>query len=281
MARPNPELPVLLDGDQCGCGNGVRNDAMHLPGGESRHVGVYTTNPAADPSRLPLFHLYLPCSYTILCAQQFQLAVNCNPSHSQLEAFFRASGGSHPEAGEEEGLQQASTAELKARYFSSLRISMLHSTVEVDRLTLKNKLWSTLLHYYGSAVAGLIMPPSYHWESAEERMELYALCSDIVAADGNKRHVFIMKDPNAHRQQGIQLGSAAQILQGKTFGPGLFTMATRFLPEPFLVRGYKINIRRYMVAVCIRGRLRGYVHDVQSPLGKQANIRSDKSNQSA
>ena len=141
------------------------------------------------------------------------------------------------------------------------RSSMLHSTVEVDRLTLKNKLWSTLLHYYGSAVAGLIMPPSYHWESAEERMELYSLCSDIVAADGNKRHVFIMKDPNAHRQQGIQLGSAAQILQGRTFGPGLFTMATRFLPEPFLVKGFKINIRRYMVAVCVRGRLRGYVHD--------------------
>jgi len=33
------------------------------------------------------------------------------------------------------------------------------------------------------------------------------------------------------------------------------------LPRPYLVRGYKLNMRRYMVAVCTGGRLRGYVHD--------------------
>ena len=40
-----------------------------------------------------------------------------------------------------------------------------------------------------------------------------------------------------------------------------FTFATQFLPRPYLVKGYKLNMRRYMVAVCTGGRLRGYVHD--------------------
>ena len=40
-----------------------------------------------------------------------------------------------------------------------------------------------------------------------------------------------------------------------------FTFATQFLPRPYLVKGYKLNMRRYMIAVCTGGRLRGYVHD--------------------
>lgn len=238
---PNPELPNILSGSKCACGNGVRNDA--LPEG---HLGVYTLH--NDPRKRPLFNMYMPCSFTVLCAQQFQLAMNCHPQRDRLLKFLGL---------DERESNSTSTAALASRHFSSVRINMLHSTVESDRLSLKNKLWSTLSSFYGHRVASLIMPESFRWEDLTERQRLYELCN----SDASNRNVFIMKDPNAHRQHGIQLASAQNILSGKTFVQGRYQMATKFLSNPFLVRGYKINIRRYLFAVCVRGRLRGYVHD--------------------
>ena len=257
LQYPNPELAEMVEGGVCGCGNGVRNDAVPVARGEDGlaaaygHLGVYTTMP--NESNRPLFHVFMPCSYTLICAQQFQLAMNCRPGRNLLLDFFKLGG---------ENYSDLSTEELSKRYFSSVRVNMLHATVESDRLTLKNKLWSTLNNFYGTRVAGLIMPPSFHWEDMSERRQLHELCIEIVGKPKeNNRHVFIMKDPNAHRQKGIQLASANDILTGKTFTQGAFTMATSFLASPFLVNGYKINLRRYLVAVCVRGRLRGYVHD--------------------
>jgi len=138
---------------------------------------------------------------------------------------------------------------------------MLHATIDSDRLTLKNKLWSSLSNFYGPVVAGFIMPSSFHWEDPFERQKIFDLCTEIVNAGTSDRHIFILKDPNSHRQKGIQLASAENILSGKFFMQGRFNMATIFLPSPFLVRGYKVNIRRYLLLVCVRGHLRGYVHD--------------------
>ena len=237
LQLPNPELSNILSGSSCACGNGVRNDAV---------TGVYTLR--KDPRKRPLFNLYMPCSFTLLCAQQFQLAMNCHPQRDQLLKVLDLS---------ERESNSASTAALASLYFSSVRINMLHATVESDRLSLKNKLWSTLSSFYGHRVASLIMPESFHWEDWTERQRLYELCN----SDASNRNVFIMKDPNAHRQHGIQLASAQHILSGESFIQGRYQMATKFLSDPFLVRGYKINIRRYLLAVCVRGRLRGYVHD--------------------
>lgn len=33
------------------------------------------------------------------------------------------------------------------------------------------------------------------------------------------------------------------------------------MPNPYLVKGFKINIRHYLLAVCEGGRLRGYLHE--------------------
>lgn len=62
-----------------------------------------------------------------------------------------------------------------------------------------------------------------------------------------------------HRQYGIILTSAEQFL-GRMV-PENFKTVTKFLADPYKVKGYKINIRRYLLAVCTGDRLRAYVHD--------------------
>lgn len=62
-----------------------------------------------------------------------------------------------------------------------------------------------------------------------------------------------------HQQHGIRVSTAEQFLQNgihKTFNT-----ATEFSSDPYLWNGYKLNMRRYVLAVCTGGRLRVYVHD--------------------
>lgn len=255
-AEPSTSLPRMMPGDACGCGNGVRNHPEH---GVWVHED-FLPDLSPSPRQRPLFNLYMPCSYTIICAQQMQLAVRCDGTADEMA---RVMGVSEEREAAAEGngskVSARDAAALTRSFYSSLRINTLHTTVDGDRVTLKNKLWTTLRRYYGPSTAGLIMPPTFHYEDAEERAALHTICDNLVRQQ--LPSAFIMKDPNAHRQLGIQLASAENILSGQTFAPNLFTMATAFLADPFLVRGYKINIRRYLVAVCVRGRLRAYVHD--------------------
>ena len=146
------------------------------------------------------------------------------------------------------------------------RVFLLHSTTYVDRLTLKNKLWQSLKQYYGVERAALIMPRAYNLEDDPEDLASFQkACSDIVNNRMGRYLIFIMKNAYQHQQKGISLSSAQQLIDSGIFkGGGIadgYSMATQFLPRPFLVEGYKINMRRYVVAVCIGGRLRGYVHD--------------------
>lgn len=112
---------------------------------------------------------------------------------------------------------------------------------------------------FGVERASLVMPRAYWLENQNELSAFLALCRSIVAAGEGRQRVFIMKNAYQHQQKGISLSSAQQLIdRGVTDG---FHMATEFLSHPFIVKKYKINMRRYMVAICHKGKLRGYVHD--------------------
>ena len=145
------------------------------------------------------------------------------------------------------------------RNFDQVRLFLLHTTNIVDMLTLKNKMWNAVIHIYGREDGSLIMPESFLLRKPIEFRLFKALCQRIQAAGRSRHNVFIMKDVMQHRQMGITLKTADEILAGKNKRG--FSMATLFLPDPFLVKGYKINIRRYFLLACTGGRLRGYVHD--------------------
>lgn len=145
------------------------------------------------------------------------------------------------------------------RNFDQVRLFLLHTTNLVDMLSMKNKMWSAVIHVYGRDDGSLIMPESFILTQPNEFQLFRTLCQRIQASGRSRHNVFIMKDVQQHRQMGITLKTADEVLAGKNKRG--FSMATVFLPDPFLVQGYKINIRRYYLLACTGGRLRGYVHD--------------------
>eukprot|EP01037_Dinobryon_pediforme_P040128 gene40128-49112_t len=93
----------------------------------------------------------------------------------------------------------------------------------------------------------------------KEKEALMAYCQEII-----QERVFVTKNVNMHQQHGISLASAGALYYRGVSGG--FSFATAFLARPFTVNGYKINMRRYLVAVCTltaagEPHLRGYVHD--------------------
>lgn len=174
----------------------------------------------------PMFDMWIPCSYA-----------RNDPDHlAKFEPckFLENSPKKHPE---------------------EVRIHMLHTTTEVDRLSLKTKMYDSLWHVFGPQEAALVMPRTYFLKDANDYEELRA----AATADPSRHNTYIFKDENLHRQLGINIMTGAAFLKGGT--SDLIGIATEFIPRPYLVQGYKINLRRYMVTVCTGGRLRGYVHE--------------------
>lgn len=160
--------------------------------------------------------------------------------------------------------------------FEQTRVGVIHATIMVDRLSMKGKMWESLKAVFGFERAGMVMPQSFYTIYPESKAALLNLCKSLTSpasptlpAGGSTPtttteeadHYFIVKNEALHRQQGISITSAANIVADAGTIKDDYTFATQFLPRPYTVRGYKLNMRRYMVAVCQGGRLRGYVHD--------------------
>ena len=164
--------------------------------------------------------------------------------------------------------------------FEQTRLGVIHSTIMVDRLSMKGKMWESLKAVFGFDRASMVMPQSFYTIYPDSKAALLKLCKSLTpaatsipatpittttgtaaAATEEADHYFIVKNEALHRQQGISITSAANIVADAGSIKDDYTFATQFLPRPYTVQGYKLNMRRYMVAVCQGGRLRGYVHD--------------------
>lgn len=153
--------------------------------------------------------------------------------------------------------------------YSTKRLGMLHTTATDDALTMKDKMWNGLLSTYGFDRASAIMPTSFYTTNSSQQDRLLTYCKEM-ASHPKKNRYLIVKNANLHRQQGISLAmtddfvaaaAATAETGGTTSNLKKFSFVTEFLPSPFLVDGYKINMRKYVLLVCIGGRLRGYVHE--------------------
>eukprot|EP01036_Dinobryon_divergens_P023429 gene23428-31774_t len=139
--------------------------------------------------------------------------------------------------------------------------------VQVDRLSMKQKMWDSAKSVFGNTRAGVIMPMSFNLLEPLDQVEkdgLMQYCKEIIESGKVKEQIFVTKNVNLHQQHGISLASADALYHKGVSGG--FSFATAFLAKPFTVNGYKINMRRYLVAVCTvtpsgEHHLRGYVHD--------------------
>ena len=152
--------------------------------------------------------------------------------------------------------RQVSDNEFKYQNFEETRLYFIYSTSQRDRMSMKAKLWDAMVEVYGFEHAGLIMPKSYFLNGLNGREQLLQLVKNVIENNDSvaaEDQYFIVKNTDLHQQAGISIASANSIAE--TFGS--FDLATVFIPRPFMLNGRKINIRVYVVAVCIGGHLRG------------------------
>lgn len=139
-----------------------------------------------------------------------------------------------------------------------------------DKTCLKSRLWRSLKTYFGEERAKMLMPASYDLQACDAEVKPTGnpikLCEidkikervEKEEKNGDSPTIYVTKNPILSRQQGVSLSHGKEILDGLKNN---FNFATEYIPNPFLMNGYKINLRRYLLLVCTGDRLRAYVHD--------------------
>lgn len=178
------------------------------------------------------FHFYLPCTYGIMDPNQLAEHSPCSNDDNSFDIV---------------GVRK-----------SNVRIFMLHMTTFVDFISMKNKLYKILRESYGGENATFIMPRTYEFSYGSDFSKLIERCE----SQKDKDEFYIFKNPGQHRQLGTTLVSSSLFLKQKSFYQNSdINMATIYIPDPYLIRGHKINIRRYLLVVCTGNELLGYVHE--------------------
>jgi len=109
----------------------------------------------------------------------------------------------------------------------------------IDQLVSKSAFAETMLNYSRFKSQDPVIPPSYLIRNPEERERL--------KKDFDKG-IYILKR-NLQRQQGFYLTSSLSDLIEKSEKETEYVVAQRFLNNPFLINGRKINMRVYVLVV--------------------------------
>lgn len=119
-----------------------------------------------------------------------------------------------------------------------------------DNIASKNNLWKILRTYYGLTEASEIMPITYILQDSEDMISFNKTYSN------NK--IYILKK-NLQRKEGLKLvkGNIKEILDAKKDN---YKIVQEYINNPFLVNGYKLNIRLFMLIVCNENKKRIFVH---------------------
>lgn len=137
---------------------------------------------------------WIPCTYGVHDPGNLLHGYNCNESNLEHGIY-------------------AADSYLESPYENEFRVLFIHSTVQVDRLSMKSKMWESLKRVYGEKSAAYIMPQSFHSvHSTEEWQALWDLCHKIVESGMNEKQVFVMKDESLHQQKGITISTAQSII---------------------------------------------------------------------
>ena len=124
-----------------------------------------------------------------------------------------------------------------------------------DKVNSKVALWNALLTQYGRKKASQIMPDTYILNNGKD-IKLFEHHFTHLKKY-NSKCKFVLKN-HKQRQQGIKLeNNLTNILQAKNQG---FKLVQDYLENPFIISGRKINIRYYLLIVCDKNNIKGYIH---------------------
>lgn len=117
-----------------------------------------------------------------------------------------------------------------------------------DNLVGKTKLWKVLEGKYGREIAKTIIPETYVF-SNNEQMEMFK-------EHFQKYDIYIIKS-RRQRKTGLKISkSLNEILKSKEQD---YTLVQKYLTDPLLVNGRKLNLRIYLLLTTKDGDLRAYI----------------------
>lgn len=124
-----------------------------------------------------------------------------------------------------------------------------------DKVNSKIALWQALLNQYGRKNACQIMPDTYILRDGND-IKLFKHHFNHLKKI-NPKCKFVLKN-HKQRQEGIKLeNNLSNILKAKSKG---FNLVQDYLENPYIISRRKINIRYYLLIVCDKKNIYGYVH---------------------
>jgi len=119
-----------------------------------------------------------------------------------------------------------------------------------DTIVSKNKIWESLANCYGRKEASRLMPESYVLNDIEE---LQIFMQDFNIKDDN---IYILKK-NIQRKEGLKLTrDYDEILNGWKDD---YRVAQKYITNLFLINGYKVNLRIYLLIVIKDNKITFYL----------------------
>ena len=119
-----------------------------------------------------------------------------------------------------------------------------------DNIASKNNLWDILRNYYGFTIASQIMPVTYILSKPSDMLQFHKSYSNDKT--------YILKK-NLQRKTGLCLvkNDINKISNAKKDD---YKVIQYYLTDPFLVNGYKLNIRLYLFIKCNKDKKLIYMH---------------------
>ena len=119
-----------------------------------------------------------------------------------------------------------------------------------DNIASKNNLWDILRNYYGISIASDIMPTTYVLSNPADML--------LFNKTYSKNNIYILKK-NLQRKLGLDIckNDRNKINNAKKNG---FKLIQEYISDPFLVNGYKLNIRLYLFIKCNKNKKMFYMH---------------------
>lgn len=118
-----------------------------------------------------------------------------------------------------------------------------------DRIVSKDGIWRILKETYGRERASSLMPDTYILHSDQER--------ELFRRNYRPNQIYLLKK-NIQRKRGILLTDKLDVILAAR--KDNYRVVQAYVPDLYLIRRRKVNLRIYMMVTCQKGVFKAYIH---------------------